>query len=103
MSTLTIALIQTSLKWLDKEANLAAFSNKIADIDKSVELILLPETFATGFAISLDCAEPENGQVLAWLIATAKSTNAVVAGSVLVEQGNKKANRFYWVWPNGEV
>lgn len=103
MSTLTIALIQTSLYWLDKDANLAYFSNKVADIDKSVELILLPETFATGFAINLDCAEPENGAVLNWMVATAKSTNTVIAGSVLVQQGDKKANRFYWVWPNGEV
>ncbi|MEM5549255.1 amidohydrolase [Pseudoalteromonas sp. NEC-BIFX-2020_002] len=103
MSTLTLALVQTSLNWLDKAANLENFGNKIANIDKAVDLILLPETFATGFAISLDCAEPENGQVLAWLIATAKSANAVVAGSVLVEQGDKKANRFYWVWPSGEV
>ena len=68
MSTLTIALIQTSLYWLDKDANLAYFSNKVADIDKSVELILLPETFATGFAINLDCAEPENGAVLNWMV-----------------------------------
>ena len=103
MSTLTIALIQTSLNWLDKDANLTYFSNKVANIDKSVELILLPETFATGFAINLDCAEPENGTVLNWMIATANSANAVIAGSVLVQQGDKKANRFYWVWPNGEV
>jgi len=107
MSTLTIALIQTSLNWLDKDANLAHFGNKIADIDKSVELILLPETFATGFAINLDCAEPDHqlkqGKVLDWMIASAKSSNAVIAGSVLVTQGNKKANRFYWAWPNGEV
>ncbi|MGO3849427.1 MAG: amidohydrolase [Pseudoalteromonas prydzensis] len=103
MSTLTLALIQTSLNWLDKDANLAHFSDKIAYIDKSVELILLPETFATGFAINLDCAEPENGAVLNWMVATAKSSNTVIAGSVLVQQGDKKANRFYWVWPNGEV
>lgn len=103
MSTLIIASIQTSLIWLDKAANLAAFDEKIADIDNAVDLILLPETFATGFAINLDCAESGNGKVLDWMVATAKSTNAVIAGSVLVQQGDKKANRFYWAWPNGEV
>lgn len=103
MSTLTIASIQTSLIWLDKAANLAAFDEKIADIDNAVDLILLPETFATGFAINLDCAESGNGKVLDWMVATAKSTNTVIAGSVLVKQGDKKANRFYWAWPNGEV
>ena len=103
MSTLTIAQIQTSLNWLDKDANLAAFSDKIANIDNAVDLILLPETFATGFAINEDCAEPESGKVLDWMITRAKSAKAVIAGSVLVQQGDKKANRFYWVWPNGEV
>ena len=63
----------------------------------------MPETFATGFAVNLDCGEAENGSVLSWLKTQAKQHNAVIAGSVLVTQGDKKANRFYWVQPNGEM
>jgi predicted amidohydrolase len=103
MSTLTITLIQSTLHWLDKRANLAMFDQKLANLAEHTDLILLPETFATGFAINLDCAEPENGSVLMWLKAQAHKYNAVVAGSVLVEQGDKKANRFYWVTPNGDI
>ena len=103
MSTLTLALIQSSLHWLDKSANLAHFTEQLNSFNEQVDLIVLPETFATGFAINLDCSEPEQGEVLNWLQATAKQKNAVIAGSVLVAQGDKKANRFYWVWPNGEV
>lgn len=103
MSTLTLTLVQSELHWLDKDANLAMFDKKLAEIAANPDLILLPETFATGFAINLDCAEPENGKVLRWLKAQAHKHNAVIAGSVLVVQGDKKANRFYWVKPNGEV
>ncbi|MEL0647461.1 amidohydrolase [Pseudoalteromonas agarivorans] len=103
MSTLTLTLVQSALHWLDKDANLAMFDKKLAKITANPDLILLPETFATGFAINLDCAEPENGKVLTWLKAQANKHNAVIAGSVLVAQGDKKANRFYWVKPNDEV
>lgn len=103
MSTLTLTLVQSELHWLDKDANLAMFDKKLAEITANPDLILLPETFATGFAINLDCAEPENGKVLTWLKAQAHKHNAIIAGSVLVVQGNKKANRFYWVTPKGEV
>lgn len=103
MSTLTLTLVQSALHWLDKDANLAMFDKKLAEITANPDLILLPETFATGFAINLDCAEPENGKVLTWLKAQAHKRNAVIAGSVLVAQGDKKANRFYWVKPDGEV
>ncbi|WP_338365042.1 amidohydrolase [uncultured Pseudoalteromonas sp.] len=103
MSTLTLTLVQSELHWLDKDANLAMFDKKLAEITANPDLILLPETFATGFAINLDCAELENGKVLRWLKAQAHKHNAVIAGSVLVVQGDKKANRFYWVKPNGEV
>jgi len=103
MSTLTLTLVQSALHWLDKDANLAMFDKKLAEITANPDLILLPETFATGFAINLDCAEPENGKVLTWLKTQAHKHNAVIAGSVLVAQGDKKANRFYWVTPKGEV
>ena len=103
MSTLTLVLLQSQLHWLDKDANLAMFYAQLKTVNNSVDLILLPETFATGFAINQDCAEPENGKVLTWLKAQACKHNAVVAGSVLVIQGNKKVNRFYWVSPNGDV
>ncbi|WP_338411354.1 MULTISPECIES: amidohydrolase [Pseudoalteromonas] len=103
MSTLTLTLLQSSLHWLDKDTNLAMFNKQLDAVTQQPDLILLPETFATGFAINLDCAEPENGKVLTWLKAQAHKHNAVIAGSVFVTQGSKKANRFYWVQPSGEV
>ncbi|MBQ4834495.1 amidohydrolase [Pseudoalteromonas sp. MMG010] len=103
MASLTISLVQSSLHWLDKTANLTMFERQLEAMNCHTDLIVLPETFATGFAINCDCAEPEQGGVLKWMKAQASKHCAVIAGSVLVAQGNKKANRFYWVKPNGEV
>jgi predicted amidohydrolase len=103
MENLKVTAIQAPLHWESIDANLAMFNKQLEAITSQPDLILLPETFATGFAINLDCAEPENGKVLMWLKAQANKHNAVIAGSVLVAQGSKKANRFYWVKPNGDV
>jgi predicted amidohydrolase len=102
--TLTIAAVQFDIAWLDKKHNLEVLSQQLKGLEQ-VDLILLPETFSTGFAIDIEgCEEPEGrGEVLDWLKRQASTLGAVVAGSVLVKQGNKKANRFYWVWPDGSI
>ncbi|PKI14895.1 amidohydrolase [Colwellia sp. 12G3] len=108
MSTLTIAAVQYDIHWLDQQANFNHleqlienhFTNNVA-----VDLLLLPETFSTGFCInSSEVQEPEDGGLaLAWLKKIAQQYNCVVAGSVLVSQNDKKVNRFYWVCADGSV
>ena len=97
---LKVALVQSDIFWLQPQQNLDNLTMKLQHIE-SVDLILLPETFATGFAINLDVAEVEQGPVFNWMQTQAAAHNAVVAGSVLIEQQGKKANRFYWCWPDG--
>ena len=103
MSSLTIALIQTDIHWLSTEQNLSALDSKITDAGQ-VDLIVLPETFATGFAFdSGKIGEPEGGPILQWMLQKAAQTGAVIAGSVAVKVDDKLANRLYWVSPNGDV
>jgi predicted amidohydrolase len=73
--------------------------------NNAVDLLLLAETFSTGFCINDNkVKEPEDGGVdLAWLKKIACEFNCVVAGSVFVKKDDKKSNRFYWVWPDGSV
>ena len=108
MSTLTIAAVQYDIQWLDQQANFKHLERLISDYFKAnttVDLLLLPETFSTGFCINRkDVQEPENGGIaLVWLKKIAQQYNCVVAGSVLVSQNDKKVNRFYWAFADGTV
>lgn len=104
MSTIKVVAVQSKIIWLDKAANLRHLDEILKDIVSS-DLIVLPETFATGFAVrSPDCAEPSaGGEVLKWMKQTAASRSSVICGSVLVDDGANKVNRFYWVTADGKV
>ena len=103
MSKISITAVQTDIIWCDKKQNL----KKLTELFKTVEatdLILLPETFATGFTFEQQAIEHNtNPIILEWMKQQASSSHAVIAGSVLVAIRGKIANRFYWVWPDGRV
>ncbi|NQZ23834.1 MAG: amidohydrolase [Colwellia sp.] len=108
MSTLIIAAVQYDIRWLDQQANFNALEKLIKDHftdNAAADLLLLPETFSTGFCINRkDVQEPEDGgTALAWLKKIARQYNCVVAGTVLVSHQDKKVNRFYWVFADGTV
>lgn len=103
MSGVTITLIQTDITWLAPEQSLEKLTQLLAHVSDT-DLILLPETFATGFAFDQpNVGEDGDGQILAWLKQTARDKNAVVVGSVAVNSGDKNVNRLYWVTPQGGV
>ncbi|RJE71286.1 carbon-nitrogen hydrolase [Pseudoalteromonas sp. MSK9-3] len=106
-SQLCVALVQQDIAWLQPELNFTQLemllTKRLSDHAHPVDLILLPETFATGFAVDLAVAEAQPGPILQWLITTAQRFQAVIAGSVLVKQGAKQVNRFYWVRPDGTI
>lgn len=102
--SLTIGAVQSTIEWLDPKWNFQHLDALLFDL-KPVDLLLLPETFATGFSVDVEGCEElaEKGAALLWLKEKSCQLNCVVAGSVLVKKCKKKVNRFYWVWPNGEV
>ncbi|KZN68677.1 hypothetical protein N473_00375 [Pseudoalteromonas luteoviolacea CPMOR-1] len=99
MSTLTVNLVQYDIAWLAPEQNFATIEALVADAPPC-DLLLLPETFATGFALQ-QATDEQAAKARAFIQQLAKRLQCVVAGSVLVPHQGKKANRFYWVWPDG--
>lgn len=99
---LSIALIQTSLVWQEPEKNRKHFANRLASMEASVDLIVLPEMFTTGFTMSpekLDKAE--GGKTLKWMQAQAAKYNAAIVGSVPHYQEGNYTNRLFFVNPDG--
>ena len=101
---MNVTLIQTHLYWEDRKKNLAHFDALLKEIKQDTDLIILPEMFTTGFSMNPEkIAETANGESLTWLKEKAKEKNAVITGSVAVEENGKYYNRLFWVEPSGEV
>lgn len=99
-----ISLIQTALTWEDAAANRAAFSEKINAIDEVVDLIVLPEMFATGFTMNPSAvAETMEGESVRWMKQTAIAKGCAITGSLVIEEDGRYYNRLLFVLPDGEV
>lgn len=81
--TLRVAAIQHDIVWNDRQANFARLAPLIAGAAANgAELVVLTETFSTGFAVAEpDLAEPEGGPSAQFLTAQAAEHGIWVAGS----------------------
>ncbi|RMQ41167.1 Hydrolase [Pseudomonas cichorii] len=101
---LNLALIQTTLVWHDRQANLDHFSALLEPV-KDVDLVILPEMFTTGFSMDSETqAEPEGGPTSEWMVEQARRIQAVITGSVIIRAADgSHRNRLLWARPDGEV
>lgn len=103
MSSLTITTIQPDLFWEDKISNLKMLEEKILSINERTEVIVLPEMFTTGFTMNPSAfAEKMDGPSFAWMKDWSKKKNAIITGSIIIEEEEKFYNRLIWMLPNGE-
>jgi predicted amidohydrolase len=101
--TLHVGIVQSNIHWQEKSTNLKLFEDKIDELPDSVDLILLPEMFNTGFSMNAkSLAEPENGDCFRWMSQMAKKKQALVLGSVITVVKEKYFNRLYWIEPDGQ-
>jgi len=99
---LNIAIIQAQLAWGDKKSNIDYFSRELSKLSGNIDLIVLPEMFATGFVTDvLDHTESMEGSVISWMKDKAASINAVITGSVAIEEDDSIYNRLIWMRPDG--
>ena len=104
MSSLKFTIIQTSLHWEDKGANLDALSKKILGIEEPTEIIVLPEMFTTGFSMNPSVfAETMEGPTIDWMRRLASVKKSILTGSLMIEEEGKYYNRLVWMLPNGEL
>ncbi len=102
MQDLKILALQSDLVWENPEANRLQFAEKINLHFQDHHLILLPETFTTGFPVNpTQFAEPYNGTTMLWMKNIAKKTGAVVAGTLLLKNHQDFANTLIWMRPDG--
>lgn len=101
---LNIALVQFAPEWKNAAANRAILSSMFGDLDENIDLIVLPEAFATGFSMDAsDVAEPMTRETVNWMKQVACNYNTVICGSIFISDGNRFYNRFLWITPDGEI
>lgn len=105
MKDLNVALVQCSLSWEDAEANRKHIGKLLESISKSsVDLILLPEMFASGFTMNAaSVAETMDGDSVRWMKQIARNKKAVVCGSLVIKEKKKFYNRLLWITPSGAI
>jgi len=100
---LKITLIQASMVWENKAANLEHFSRLIWQIGET-NIILLPEMFTTGFTMNAEkMGETMDGETVCWMKQMAKEKNAAIAGSAIISDNDQTLNRLLWAAPDGDV
>lgn len=101
---LKVALIQSDLIWENPAQNREHFSNKIKSISESVDLIILPEMFTTGFTMNASkVAETMEGETVKWMQFIAEKSDAVLIGSIIIYEDNSYYNRLLFVYPTGQI
>ncbi|HJR99918.1 MAG TPA: amidohydrolase [Flavobacterium sp.] len=99
-----IALIQSSLVWENPKSNRVYFEQKINGINESVNLIVLPEMFSTGFTMNPSVvAETMQGETVLWVQSLAKAKKTAITGSLVIEESGNFYNRMLFVFPSGEI
>lgn len=104
MQDLKILYLQSDLVWENPTANRANFSTVIDKHFNKHDLVVLPETFTTGFPVDpAPFAEKIDGDTTTWMLHTAKKTGAVVTGSFLLTQNHQFYNALLWATPKGDI
>ena len=99
-----IALLNTTLIWENPAENRINFEEKINGISETIDLIVLPEMFTSGFTMNPKrVAETMQGETVFWLKQVAKIKNCAITGSLVITENENYYNRLLFVFPDGKI
>jgi omega-amidase len=99
-----VSAVQFDIAWEDKESNLHKLDKLLDSNDTETDLIVLPEMFTTGFSMNPEpFSEKMTGSSVQWMIEQSKKKEAVICGSLMIEEFGLFRNRFLWVKPSGGI
>jgi predicted amidohydrolase len=101
-----IAAVQHDIVWEDRDANFERLAPQVARaVGAGAELVLLTETFSTGFSMTPGIGEPEGGPSAQFLAGQATEHGVWVGGTCpeVAAPGELPYNSFVLAGPAGEV
>lgn len=105
---LNVCLLPLEIEWGAKERNLSKVAGLFATMHPDTDLVVLPETFSTGFPVGMDkdeirpWAERNTGMTMDFMKSLAAKYNVAVAGSYVADSGGSLYNRAFFIEPGGE-
>ncbi len=104
MDNLRVSLVQGNTRWHDPKGNRAYYGDLIAPLRGTTDLVVLPETFTSGFSNdAIAQAEAMDGPTVEWMREQARVLDAAICGSVQLRDDGKVYNRLLFVTPDGQV
>jgi len=108
MDSLRTLLVQARIRWKDPAENRTHLHSlvrqSVGQSDEVFDLVVLPETFTTGFLGDTDLpSEDMQGPSVAWMKSVAEEFGSAVAGSVVIMEDGHRYNRLVFVTPDADV
>nr|MDQ3040128.1 amidohydrolase [Pseudomonadota bacterium] len=102
MQNLRVSIVQGNTRWHDPEGNRTYYGGLIAPLKGLSDLVVLPETFTSGFSNdAIGDAETMDGPTVDWIREQAAHLDAAVTGSVQLRTDKGVFNRMLFATPDG--
>ncbi len=102
MKDLRVSIVQGETRWHDPAANRAYYGELISSLHGITDLVVLPETFTSGFSNdAIGNAETMDGPSVTWIREQAAALDAAVTGSVQLRTDAGVFNRMLFATPDG--
>ncbi len=100
---LNVAFLQYDIAWQSPQSNLAFIESKF-DTNERIDLLILPETFSTGFGNqNTNLAETMDGETVRWMQTIAKTHSISIIGSLYIHDQSAVFNRCIHAAPCGKI
>lgn len=106
---LELCLLPLEITWGNKEKNLENLKNIFKSIRPETDVVVLPETFSTGFPSSEmqkeigSLAEDNEGTTISLLKELSSTYNFAIAGSFIGKTDEKLFNRSFFIEPDNKI
>lgn len=104
---LNVCLFPMEIFWEDKQRNLDNLREAMEKIHPATDLVILPETFSTGFLTGdkeriRRFAERNTGETIDVIKRLSAEHNMAIAGSFIADTGGSLYNRAFFIEPGGD-
>lgn len=104
MNDLRVSLIQGDTRWHDPAGNREYYGRLIAPLHGTTDLVILPETFTSGFSNeAIGNAETMDGATVEWIREQSARLGAAITGSVQLRTQEGVFNRLLFATPDGAL